>query len=143
MWECKSLHAKLSVYKRVEMLLPNEKISLKGVMEILGSVYKSLSHRRDFVSKKETVLNFEIVYRKLAPWWRLFNVVELFQGSPSSRHFGIEKRYQRVFERFYWPCMRKEERNWIKTCGVCIKRKGAKQKHRLSLTKWKPSHPLW
>ena len=39
--------------------------------------------------------------------------------------------------------MRSHVRNWIKKCYVCLKRKSTKQKHRHSLTKWKPSHPFW
>ena len=39
--------------------------------------------------------------------------------------------------------MRRDVRNWIESCDVCLKRKGTKQKHRHSLTKWKPSHPFW
>ena len=29
------------------------------------------------------------------------------------------------------------------SCDVCLKTKGTKQKHRHSLTKWKPSNPFW
>ena len=39
--------------------------------------------------------------------------------------------------------MRRDVRNWIESCDFCLKRKGTKQKHRHSLTKWKPSHPFW
>ena len=62
---------------------------------------------------------------------------------PSAGHFGIEKTHQRASGRFYWPCMRRDVRNWIESCGVCLKRRSTKQKHRHSLTKWKPSHQFW
>ena len=39
--------------------------------------------------------------------------------------------------------MRRDVRNWIESFDVCLKRKGTKQKHWHSLTKWKPSHPFW
>ena len=39
--------------------------------------------------------------------------------------------------------MRRDVRNWIESCDVCLKRKGTKEKHRHSLTKRKPSHPFW
>ena len=71
------------------------------------------------------------------------NVFELLHDSPSAGHFGIEKTYQRACERLFWPCMRRDVRNWIESCYVCLKRKGTKQKHRHSLTKWKPSYPFW
>ena len=78
----------------------------------------------------------------LVPWERVSNVLELLHDSPSAGHFGIGKTYQRACERFYWPCMSREV-NWIESCYVCLKRTGTKQKHRHSLTKWKPSHPFW
>ena len=39
--------------------------------------------------------------------------------------------------------MRRDVRNWIESCDVYLKRKGTKQKHRHSLTKWKLSYPFW
>ena len=39
--------------------------------------------------------------------------------------------------------MRRDVRNWIASGDVCLKMKDTKQKHRHSLTKWKPSHPFW
>ena len=79
----------------------------------------------------------------LVPWERVSNVLELLRDSPSADHFGIEKTYQRSCEWFYWPCMRRDVRNWIESCYVCLKRKSTKQKQRHSLTKWKPSHQFW
>ena len=38
--------------------------------------------------------------------------------------------------------MRRDVRNWIESCAVCLKKKRTKQKHRHSITKWKPSHPF-
>ena len=38
--------------------------------------------------------------------------------------------------------MRKEDvKKWIESCDLSLKRKGSKQKHRLSLT-WKTSYPF-
>ena len=56
--------------------------------------------------------------------------------------FGIEKTYQRACERLFWPCMRRDVRNWVESCYVYLKRKSTNQKHRNSLTKWKFSHPI-
>ena len=95
------------------------------------------------IRKHQTEPNFETVYQMLLPWERVSNLLELLHDSPSAGHFGIEKSYQRACEKFYWPCMRKDVRNWIESCYVCLKRKNTKQKHRHSLTKWKPNHPFW
>ena len=79
----------------------------------------------------------------LVPWEGVSNVLELLHDSPSAGLLGIEKTYQRACEKFYWPCVRRDARNWIESCYVCPKRKSSQQKHRHSLTKWKPSHPFW
>ena len=57
---------------------------------------------------------------------------------------GLRKHIKkRVCENFYWPCMRRDVRNWIESSYVCLKRKSTEQKHRHSLTKRKPSHLFW
>ena len=93
--------------------------------------------------KHQTQPNFETVYQMLVRWRRVSNVLELLHYSPSAGHFGIEKTCKRACERFYWSCMRRDVRNWIESCDVCLKRKSTKQKHWHSITKWKPSHPFW
>ena len=55
----------------------------------------------------------------------------------------LRKHTRGACERFYRPCMGRDVRNWIESCYACIKSKGAKQKHRHSLTKRKPGHTLW
>ena len=93
--------------------------------------------------KQQIEPNFETVYQMLVPWEGLPNVIDLLHDSSRAGHFGIEKTYQMACERFYRPCMRRDERNLIESCYVCLKRKGTKQKHRHSLTKWKHSYPFW
>ena len=73
--------------------------------------------------KHQTESNFETVYQMLVPWCRVSNVLELLHDSPSAGNFGMEKKYKRACERFYWPCMRRDVRNWIERCDVCLKRK--------------------
>ena len=106
--------------------------------------YKSLLFKeRISYRKHQTEPNFENIYQMLVPWGRVSNVLELLHDSFSAGHFDTEKTYKRACERFYWPCMRRDVRNWIENCDACLKRKSTKQKHGHSLTKWKPSHPFW
>ena len=76
----------------------------------------------------------------LVPWGRVSNVLELLHGSPSAGHFGIDKTYKRACERFYWPCMRRDVRNWIESSEICLRRKDTiidRQKHSLTNEKAK------
>ena len=93
--------------------------------------------------KNQNEPNSETLYQMLVPLQEVSNVVELLHDSCSADIFGIEKTYQRACESFYWPCMRRDVRNWIESCCVFPKRKGTKQKHRHSLTIWKTSHHFW
>ena len=47
----------------------------------------------------------------------------------------LGEHIKRACERLYWACMRRDVRNWIESCDVCLKRKGTKQKHRHPLLK--------
>ena len=58
-------------------------------------------------------------------------------------HFGMAKTFDRVRERFYWPGMKKDVREWVSSCEECCQKKSPHQKHIHSLTTWKPSHPFW
>ena len=80
--------------------------------------------------KHQTEHNFETFFQMLVPRGRVSNVLELLHDSPSAGHFGIEKTYKRACESFYWPCMKRNDRNWIESWAACLKRKGNKQKHR-------------
>ena len=106
--------------------------------------YTNLCHIDAILYRKhQKEPNFETVYQMIVPRERVSNVLELLNDSPSAGHFGTEKTYQRACLRFYSQWLRRDVRNWIKNSNVCLKRKGTKQKHRHSLTKWKPSHRFW
>ena len=36
-----------------------------------------------------------------------------------SGHFGYEKTFQRTQERFYWPGMSRNSKNWVSSCEKC------------------------
>ena len=55
----------------------------------------------------------------------------LLQEFPCKRRFGIEKTYHGAQERFFWPGMKRDVRNWIDSCDQCS-RKGTTQKHSLT-----------
>lgn len=42
-------------------------------------------------------------------------------------HFGVSKTHARVFERYYWPGMRKDIRHYVLTCSVCGSNKTTNQ----------------
>lgn len=38
---------------------------------------------------------------------------------PTAGHLGVSKTHQKIFERYYWPGMRKDIRYYVLTCTVC------------------------
>ena len=70
-------------------------------------------------------------------------MLKRLHDSPRGDHFGIEKIYQSACEKFYWPCMTGDVRNWIESCYVCLRRKSTNKQNRHLLKKWKPSHQFW
>jgi len=42
---------------------------------------------------------------------------------PQSGHLGVEKTYQRVATRYFWPRMFREIANYVKHCDVCQRTK--------------------
>ena len=56
----------------------------------------------------------------------------------------MAKTFDRVRERLYWPGMKKKDvHEWVSSWEVCCQKNSPHQKHTLSLTTWKPSHPYW
>ena len=75
--------------------------------------------------------------------WESFHVIELLHDSLCAGHFGIEKTQKRAEEKFYLPCMSRDERHWTESCEGRFKKKSNKQKLEHSLEKWKRSCPYW
>ena len=74
---------------------------------------------------------------------QFLHALSLFQESPFTGHFSIDTTYHRGQERFLWPGMKLEVRNWVHSCAQCLRKKGTSQKHRPTLTTWQPTHTFW
>ena len=56
-----------------------------------------------------------------------FQVIPLLQvlhDSPTAGHAGVNKIFQVVQQRYYWPQMFEDIRNYVKTCNNCQRRGG-------------------
>ena len=62
-------------------------------------------------------------------------VFHYFHNDKLAGHFGPLKTYQRIQERYYWPDMRKQIYDFVRTCDTC-QRRGKPQKRP------EPLHPL-
>ena len=57
--------------------------------------------------------------------------------------FWVRNNFQRTQERFYWPAMNRDIKDWVNSSEKCIAKKKPSQKHKNPLQTWKPSHPFW
>ena len=69
-------------------------------------------------------------------------VLYMLHDNKTAGHLGMFKTYERVTERFYWPGMKNDIRDWVNSCVTCQKRLKPQQKHRHDLIPWKPSYPF-
>ena len=59
-----------------------------------------------------------------------FQVIPLLQvlyNSLTAGHAGVDKIFQMVQQRYYWPQMFEDIRNYVKTCNDCQQRGGLKK----------------
>ena len=57
-------------------------------------------------------------------------------------HLGEDKTLNKVKERFYWPGMQHDVRNWCRTCEACQTRKSAPKKNHAPLQTIKAGFPM-
>ena len=60
-------------------------------------------------------------------------ISEYHQGGDIKSHFGIEKTYETIKSRFYWPNMYHHIQNYIASCHICQQCKTNSQKPKATL----------
>ena len=109
----------------------------------MGSILRIfLSWMELFIGKK-LEMSGTVVQQLVVAESQITNILPLLHESPCTGHLGFAKTYHRAQERFFWPGMKSDVREWVSSCDECLRRKGTPQKHRHSLTTWQASHPFW
>ena len=57
-----------------------------------------------------------------------FEVLKTRHSNLAAGNFGIQRTYEAVRKDFYWPSMRKDVEEFVKSCIICQKIKSSKQK---------------
>ena len=47
-------------------------------------------------------------------------VINCHHDDPLAGHFGIDKTRQLVSQKYYWPSLRKDTKNYVRGCDVCL-----------------------
>ena len=65
----------------------------------------------------------DVVEQVIIPKTMLPKLMAEFHDSPLAGHMGINKTYDKIRERYYWPHMLRDITNYIKSCDLCQRRK--------------------
>jgi hypothetical protein len=65
----------------------------------------------------------DVVEQVVIPKSILPKLMAEFHDSPLAGHMGINKTYDKIRERYYWPHMIRDIGNYIKSCDLCQRRK--------------------
>ena len=139
-WNYKQFNWNLMKYGRKELgakqAEAREKINewlFKNFKEVLDKFRKFANWKR-LTRKRKQYIVVQIV---LTPVFMEKMFVLIYE---SCRDFGCKETFQRIQERFYWPGMSRDVKDWVYSVEQCIARKKPSQKHKYPLQIWKPSH---
>ena len=55
-------------------------------------------------------------------------VISRHHNDPLAKHFGIDKTKELVGRKYYWPSLRKDVKNYVKGCDICLASKAVRHK---------------
>lgn len=68
------------------------------------------------------------IFQIIVPKKEIKEILELAHDSATSGHFGINKTLERIRKRFYWATCKNDVENWIRSCKICVAKKGPSEK---------------
>ena len=69
-------------------------------------------------------------------------IISICHSEWAAGHFGIFKTHRRILDKFWWPGMHNDVKNFIKNCDICLKVTAQKQKFAAIGRRDFPSKPL-
>ena len=102
-------------YKKIIKNIKKE----KDYEEIEGILYRKKEGKR-----LQVIRRFE-----------LEGIMYLCHDHVMAGHFGIKATYERIKERYYWPKIKEDVEEYVKTCNECQRRGKPRGKNELRLIK--------
>lgn len=62
-------------------------------------------------------------FKKVVPQSWIKRVLDEGHSEPTSAHLGIAKTRERILQRYFWPKMSRDIKNYVRQCTVCIQSK--------------------
>ncbi|CAF1019611.1 unnamed protein product, partial [Brachionus calyciflorus] len=86
--------------------------------------------------------NDKLVYQFVVPKSKTKVVFNKLHTSIFGGHLGFEKTFKKIEERFFWPYMNSEIKEWVKSCDICQRLKISNKIVKAPLTPILPTRPL-
>ena len=108
------------------------------------SVHKSYRRFLNRISIDEGLLQYKHHnrYCVILPSELRQEIISACHADWATGHFGIYKSHQRILERYWWPTLFKDIKEFVENCSLCLRVKPQqKQQGRMGIRPW-PSKPL-
>ena len=106
--------------------------------------YKMWKKNLEYISIDNGVLklkNHKGVHVIVVPKHYTREICELYHDEPTDGHFGYEKTFENIWEKFYWPRMKTEIFKYCSSCDICQKMKPRNKTPRAPLVSIRVSKP--
>jgi len=110
------------IYNKIIQALENPNIS--DYIWIRKAKNYFLNHEKMLMYKHMT--NGKLINLIALPNSRKNEIMSNFHDHPLSAHLGVDKTYKKIIERYFWPTMYKDIRQFVTSCLSCQKRKADK-----------------
>lgn len=78
----------------------------------------------------------------IVPRKRIPEVLQQLHDGASGGHFGVHKTLEKVRERFYWPNLKEDVKNWCRNCTVCASANGPLHRRKAPMQKYNVGAPF-
>src|SRR5215471_11359705 len=96
--------------------------------EILEKL-KEGNEYKNYVLKNGQIYKRKDGTRKVLRRFEMEAVLQIMHDHPVSAHMAVKATYEKIKERFYWPGMKKNIEDYVKSCDSCQRRNKPRGKH--------------
>lgn len=96
-----------------------------------------------FVKSNKMADSTDLVYKLVVPESKRILVLRECHDVPLSAHFGTFKTLKRVLQKYYWPGVSRDVKEYVKKCDICLQSKPQSKQQYGLMGKAKTSTRPW
>lgn len=96
-----------------------------------------------FMKSNKVVNNTEFDYKLVVPESMRRSILKECHDSPLSSHLGTFKTIKRVLQKYYWPGVARDVKEYVKNCSICLQSKPQSKQQYGKMGKMKISNRPW